>query len=426
MYEMVIPILFDFIEDGARPVQVLAVQTLIKCIRRNDIASHRYSLLSKLRSEYGHSRSYWRRMLYLDACVFALGVNSRQYCRLNFLDLAIDLLEDPVPNVRLKAISLIPQWKHVLLQLSDEKMLDRIRQFVDDTAAAVDSDRDVANAMTEARQLMESGGEGDLQSVRRPHDELEDKRKTAEEEQLALMSDHEDSSADSKWSSMLEYTLVVGKDGQVVRRARVKSFDLANKLARTQGKDAPGRAGGSNTNGGMSGSSSGMVGSSSLSMGGSKADPTRAKIAPKTPTKPPATLTTLPNCTTARPGGSNASVKMPQAIKVMGSSGKNVAASTKTVGSSMRSSTGLPKDVGVVTKIPIIRPSAPAKRENSPSTNTKPGNAVVAMTSSSVGNTGLGSSMGMGIGSSSVGMRESTSAGAAMKPKATVPSTAKR
>lgn len=424
MYEMVIPILFDFIEDGARPVQVLAVQTLIKCIRRNEVASHRYSLLSKLRSEYGHSRSYWRRMLYLDACVFALGVNSRQYCRLNFLDVAIDLLEDPVPNVRLKAISLVPQWKNLLLQLSDEKMLDRIRQFVDDTAAAVDSDRDVANAMTEAKQLMESEGEGDLQSLRRPHDEQDDKRKASEEEQLTLMSDHEDSSADSKWSSMLEYTLVVGKDGQVVRRARVKSFDLANKLARTQGKDAPGRPGGSNSNTNMS--SGGVVGSSSLTMGGSmssKVDPNRAKIAPKTPTKPPATLTTLPNCATARPGGGNASVKMPQAIKVMGSSGKNVGASTKTVGSSMRSSTGLPKDVGVVTKIPIIRPSAPAKRENSPSTNTKPGNAVVAMTSSSVGTTG---SMGMGTGASSVGMRESSSAGVAMKPKATAPLTAKR
>ncbi|KAE9028369.1 hypothetical protein PF011_g1614 [Phytophthora fragariae] len=372
MYEMVIPIIFDFIEGGARPVQLLAMHVVLKCIRYNDTASHRYSLLSRLRSEYGHSKSYWRRILYLDACVYALSLNSRLYCQRNFLEVAIDLLDDPVPNVRLKAISLVPQWKNALSYLSDEKPLDRIRQFLDEST--IDSDRDVANTLHETRQVVEASIVG---QPRRPQDDADDKKKLSEEENLGLMTDHEDSSADSKWSSMLEYTLVVGKDGQVVRRARVKSFDLVNKIARVPGKET-GRANGINVGGGMAsglGLGSGST-SMALAMGiGSKSDLNKLKAAPKTPSKPAPPLTTLPNCATARPGHA----KMPQAVKVVNSTGKIIATGSKSTLGPTRIGTGLPKDTGAITKIPIIRPSAPAKREASPSSSTKPNSATLAL-----------------------------------------------
>jgi len=372
MYDMVIPIVFDFVEDGARPVQLLAMQVALKCIRHNDIASHRYSLLSRLRTEYGHSKSYWRRILYLEACVYALSLNSRLYFQRNFLEVAIDLLDDPVPNVRLKAISLVPLWKTALSYLTDEKSLDRIRQFLDEST--IDSDRDVANALHETRQIVEASAVG---QPRRPQDDTEDKRKLSEEENLGLMTDHEDSSADSKWSSMLEYTLVVGKDGQVVRRARVKSFDLVNKIARVPGKDT-GRAAGIGVGGSSLGSGLGMASGSSsmaLAMGiGAKPDSNKMKpVAPKAPTKPAPSLTTLPNCATARPGHA----KMPQAIKVANSTGKIVTAGGKSALGPTRTGTGLPKDSGVITKIPIIRPSA--KRESSPSTSTKPSSATLTL-----------------------------------------------
>uniref|UniRef100_K3WPS6 TOG domain-containing protein n=1 Tax=Globisporangium ultimum (strain ATCC 200006 / CBS 805.95 / DAOM BR144) TaxID=431595 RepID=K3WPS6_GLOUD len=382
MYEMVIPIIFDLIEEGARPVQLLAMQALIRCIRKNDVSSHRYSLLSKIRNEYGHSKSYWRRILYLDACVFALEVNSRQYCRLNFLDIAIDLLEDPIPNVRLKAATVVPQWKDVLTYLSDDKMLERIRQFLKDATAA-DTDRDVANAIMDAKTAIELSDIGQ----RRPQEDLDDKRRVSEEENLGLVSDHEDSSADSKWSSMLEYTLVVGKDGQVVRRARVKSLDLVNKLTRSQGKES-GR-GAASSNGGM-----GSVGSNALTIGMPvKPDPNRGKTAPKTPNKPSPPLTTLPNCAPVRPPN----VKIPQGIKVMGSTGKLTSTtSSKAAAASIRSGTGLPKDTGTMTKIPIIRPSAPAKRENSPSTGTKPGSSGTIGTNSISSSSSVGTLQAQG------------------------------
>lgn len=443
MYEMVIPILFDLVEDGARPVQLLAVRVLIKCIRKNDVASHRYSLLSKLRNEFGHAKSYWRRLLYLDACVFALEVNSRQYCRLNFLDIAIDLLEDPVPNVRFKAATLVPQWRDVLTHLSDDKMLERIRLFLED--AEVDADRDVANAVVEAKAAIETSEIGRPQ--RRPHEDADDKRRVSEEENLGLVADHEDSSADSKWSSMLEYTLVVGKDGQVVRRARVKSLDLVNKLTRSQGKDTGRGAGVGSNSGGASGIGIGLggigmssIGSSALTIGMAvRPDPNRGKSAPKTPNKPSPPLTTLPNCAPARP----ANAKTPQTIKVMGTVGKLTAATMatgKATATAVRSGTGLPKDTGAVTKIPIIRPSAPAsKRENSPSTGTKPGSGGSVASGSlggMVGATSAVASAGSGGGSavkSRLGTVDSLSPSGStsnnttvFRPKATAPTTTRR
>lgn len=465
MYEMIIPILFDLIEDGARPVQLLAVQALLKCIRRNEIASHRYSLLSKLRSEYGHSKSYWRRLLFLDACVFATTLNSRQYCRLNFIDIAIDLLDDPVPNVRLKAVSLVPLWKHVLSSLGDDKILERIRQVLDE--ATLDRDRDVSLALAEARQLVDSSDfsrfhlhqtphpQYQSPSHRRSQEEADDRRKLSEEENLGMVSDHEDSSADSRWSSMLEYTLVVGKDGQVVRRARVKSLDLVNKITRTQGKDTgrdrPGNGpggGGSSTgpsSSSMSGSSMSMGGSGAgngilaLSMalgksdGGGRGGKSVTKAATSTG-KPSASMTTLPNCPTARPPGST---KMPQGLKIMGSTGKLGPSSSKVVGGSARTTAGLPKDSGTITKIPIIRPSAPAKRENSPSTGSKPASTPSATPppmsapSSTAGGAksrlgGINDMAGTSSMVSSGGMLGGGPVGGPMKPKAMAPTIAKR
>ncbi|DBA02891.1 TPA: hypothetical protein N0F65_005918 [Lagenidium giganteum] len=398
MYETIIPILFDLVEEGARPVQLAAMRIIIKCIRRNEVAAHRFSLLSKLRGDYGHARSYWRRLLYLDACAFALEFNSRQYCRLNYLDIAVELIEDPIPNVRLKAVSLLPQWKNAVMSFNDDKIVDRIRQFMDD--GAVDTDRDVASAAYEARQAIEAS---DMSAPRRPPEDAEDKRKLAEEENLSLISDHEDTSADSKWSNMLEYTLVVGKDGQVVRRARVKSLDLINKLSRTQGGKPNGPPSGSN------GSAGGALLSATSPMSiPMKTDASKLKTVPKTPNKP-ASVTTLPNCPTARPGNS----KAPQAMKVMGSSGKLTTGNGKAAIGATRVGSGSNKDAGALTKIPIIRPTAPAKRENSPSTSTRPG----------VANSGANGGAG---GGSRLGTIDATGGNAALRPKATAPLTSKR
>lgn len=376
LFEMVIPIIFALIEDGARPVQLLALQVLLKYIRYDDNASHRNSLLSRLRTEYGHAKSYWRRILYLDACVYALSVNSRLYCQRNFLEIALDLLGDPVANVRIKAILLLPVWNNALCCLPDQKSVDRIKQFLDNPT--IDSDRDVANALSESRQLVKANNAGHQQRLQ---DDTDDKRKLRDEEKWGFSTDHEDLMTDSRWSSMLEYTLVVAKDGQVNRRARVKSIDLVNRFARMPGKDT-GRSA-------MNGNGS-MGGGSAFSMGISlKPDMSRSKgTSTKALNKAVSSITTLPNCATSRPGFA----KVPLAAKVT-STGK---IGTRTTTGFIRPGAGLSKDPGIITKIPIIRPSAPSKREASPSTSTKPANATIVLASGLTSRLGTLDNSGVG------------------------------
>ncbi|KAG7396051.1 Serine/threonine-protein phosphatase 4 regulatory subunit 4 [Phytophthora boehmeriae] len=298
----------------------------------------------------------------------------------------LNLVNDESPNVQGMAISRVPQLLSVMINSNDEE-----QKFLDE--ATIDSDRDVANALHEARQGVDSNSVG---HHRRPQDDVDDKRKLAEEENLGLMTDHEDSSSDSKWSSMLEYTLVVGKDGQVVRRARVKSFDLVNKIIRIPGKDT-GRTSGMNVGGGGLGMGSNESNSMALGMP-IKFDSSKSKsAASRTQNKLGPTLTTLPNCATARPG----LTKMPQTSKVANSTGKFVASGSKSAGGPTRAGTSLPKDVGTITKIPIIRPSAPAKREVSPPTITKPGSATLTL----------------GSGSSRLGTIDNSGAGILKPPK---------
>ncbi|KAL8008162.1 putative serine/threonine-protein phosphatase 4 regulatory subunit 4 [Plasmopara halstedii] len=359
-YEMVVPIILALLENGARPVQVLALKVLLKYIRNDNNVSHRTSLLSRLRTEYGQGKSYWRRILYLDACFYALNVNSRLYCQRNFFEVAFDLLGDPVANVRIKAILLLPMWKIALSYLPDRKFVDRIGQFLDESKT--DRDRDVANTLQEIRQAVEANNCG---HKRRLQDDIDDKRKLSEEELLGLMKDHEESLVDSRWSTMLEYTLFVGTDGQVNRRARVKSFDLVNKFVKLPGKDTGRNA--MNVNGNIGG----------VYNIGSKPDPTKIKASSaKALNKAAPSATTLPNCASARAG----LAKMPLAAKVT-NLGRSITVGTRSNTGLIRAGVGLSKDTGGITKIPIIRPSAPAKREASPSTSLKPTSATMVPTS---------------------------------------------
>ncbi|CEG43147.1 Protein phosphatase 2A regulatory subunit A and related proteins [Plasmopara halstedii] len=307
-YEMVVPIILALLENGARPVQVLALKVLLKYIRNDNNVSHRTSLLSRLRTEY------------VDFIVSAIFSS----------------------------------------YLPDRKFVDRIGQFLDESKT--DRDRDVANTLQEIRQAVEANNCG---HKRRLQDDIDDKRKLSEEELLGLMKDHEESLVDSRWSTMLEYTLFVGTDGQVNRRARVKSFDLVNKFVKLPGKDTGRNA--MNVNGNIGG----------VYNIGSKPDPTKIKASSaKALNKAAPSATTLPNCASARAG----LAKMPLAAKVT-NLGRSITVGTRSNTGLIRAGVGLSKDTGGITKIPIIRPSAPAKREASPSTSLKPTSATMVPTS---------------------------------------------
>ncbi|KAF0685003.1 Aste57867_23032 [Aphanomyces stellatus] len=417
LFERVCPLLFELMNAGARPVQLEAARVLVAVNRDNKIAANRVNVLLRLRKEYALGKSYWQRTLYLDACDHASTCYSTHYFRLNYLDPAIDLLDDPVPNVRLKALAHLPRWKHALdvTVAADEKAIARIRGLLDTTST--DADRDVRLTLLEARDLWHTEPPPDAAAV------AADKQKKQTEDATSLSADHEMYSSEAKWSEMLEYTLIVGKDGQVVRRARVKSIDIINKL-RQHTKEMNPRSGAT------------ASGSSSLAMqrSGAAVMPRSSAAQEKGTTKLPSAASggarptnnngsTLPTCinnSSALPlaatmssitnkssgGAGNLSARESKSSGGMGgtnitSSGtlKQIAdakatsrtASTKTPaasGSTSARSTKEKKEETTLTKIPNIpvptRPQVapPAKRAQSPavtkSTTAAPGSARTA------------------------------------------------
>ncbi|KDO24179.1 hypothetical protein SPRG_10607 [Saprolegnia parasitica CBS 223.65] len=220
LFERIFPLLFEMMNAGARPVQLEAVRTLVVLHRENKVQTNRFNILVRLRKEYAQGKSYWQRSLFLDACDFAVSCYSRKYIRHVFVEPALDLLDDHVPNVRIKAASLLLAWKRCLDPKApgDEKLLTRIRIVLE---APNEADRDVLAVLVHTRDHW-----ADAIAT---SDEDNDRR-VAAEEALGMHTDHDLFTSEAKWSEMLEYTLIVGKDGQVVRRARVKSIDIISKI----------------------------------------------------------------------------------------------------------------------------------------------------------------------------------------------------
>ncbi|OQS01993.1 hypothetical protein THRCLA_05589 [Thraustotheca clavata] len=389
LFERLCPLLFEMMNAGAHPVQLEACRILIAVNRENKVASNRVNILVRLRKEYAQGKSYWQRSLYLDACSFALEYYSRHYVRHAFIEPAIDLLEDSIPNVRLKATSLLVKWKPCLDFCSDEKLMTRIKSTLDGTQEV---DRDVLFELHKAREIWTIPLQLEVAI------DTEDMKRVANEKALSMHTDHDMLSSEAKWSEMLEYTLIVGKDGQVVRRARVKSIDIINKI-RQHTKDIPNPR------------TSSTISASSRQLG-------KLETTLKPSTKLPTTLTnkvpvaassavSLPTCTSGngvnhsaknmatnalvRELKSNSSTTTAGTLKQITDPTKAVVRtsmtkspiSTMTGSGSGSTKTKDKKDDSTLAKIPTIpvptRPIAPAKRIQSPS-STKPSTITTAIT----------------------------------------------
>lgn len=80
--------------------------------------------------------------MYVELCEH-LGVHfSRRYFREHFLEAAVELLQDPVPNVRMRACPLLPRMKRMIRLPEDALLLERMSKLC--TALTTDSDRDVS------------------------------------------------------------------------------------------------------------------------------------------------------------------------------------------------------------------------------------------------------------------------------------------
>ncbi|CAK9812642.1 Serine/threonine-protein phosphatase 4 regulatory subunit 4 [Anthophora quadrimaculata] len=191
IYTYFVPMAF-FRVLHARPIPVrLAAGTLyLFLLRYNMKPMQRIELRSKLYSELANSPNCYVRMMFVRIMVEALEIFSSVYFKEHFFSTLLNLAEDPVANIRMKVVSLLPQLKNQLRIPADKKLLTALEATV---AHLINSekDRDVLAVLgTVIKNLddIELKYEGRTPSGVLSKFDIEDTRKLEEEKRLSGMA----------------------------------------------------------------------------------------------------------------------------------------------------------------------------------------------------------------------------------------------
>ncbi|CAK9810176.1 Serine/threonine-protein phosphatase 4 regulatory subunit 4 [Anthophora plagiata] len=191
IYTYFVPMAF-FRVLHARPIPVrLAAGTLyLFLLRYNMKPIQRIELRSKLYSELANSPNCYVRMMYVRIMVEALEIFSSVYFKEHFFSTLLNLAEDPVANIRMKVVSLLPQLKSQLRIPADKKLLTALEATI---AHLINSEKDrdvLAELSTVIKNLddIELKYEGRTPSGVLSKFDIEDTKKLEEEKRLSGMA----------------------------------------------------------------------------------------------------------------------------------------------------------------------------------------------------------------------------------------------
>uniref|UniRef100_A0A8C1EQ53 Protein phosphatase 4, regulatory subunit 4 n=2 Tax=Cyprinus carpio TaxID=7962 RepID=A0A8C1EQ53_CYPCA len=111
--------------NNVLPVQREAVRTLCVFLRYNRKQEQRQEIISKIKQELAQGRSYWNRLRYLDLCEITIDLFSKSYFCKHFLIPALELVSDPVANVRYKLCYMLPKLRSVI-KATDKHLLQQL------------------------------------------------------------------------------------------------------------------------------------------------------------------------------------------------------------------------------------------------------------------------------------------------------------
>ncbi|KAG7233586.1 hypothetical protein INR49_006861 [Caranx melampygus] len=108
------------------PVQKEAARTFCIFLRYNRKQEQRQEMMERLIQGLAQGRSYWNRLRFLDVCEMASEIFSRKYFNKHFLVPALELVHDPVANVRYKLCQLLPRLRSSLRLPADKQLLQQL------------------------------------------------------------------------------------------------------------------------------------------------------------------------------------------------------------------------------------------------------------------------------------------------------------
>ncbi|KZC09718.1 Serine/threonine-protein phosphatase 4 regulatory subunit 4, partial [Dufourea novaeangliae] len=191
IYSYFVPMAFFRILH-ARPIPVrLAAGTLyLFLLRYNMKPMQRVELRSRLYTELANSPDCYVRMMFVRMMIEAFEIFSTVYFKEHFFTTLLNLAEDPVANIRIKVVSLLPQLKSQLWMPTDKKLLSAMETTVGHLMNS-EKDRDVITMLTIVmRKLNETElrYDGQTSTAKQTKHDMEDTRKLEEEKRLSGMA----------------------------------------------------------------------------------------------------------------------------------------------------------------------------------------------------------------------------------------------
>uniref|UniRef100_A0A3Q3K1I0 Serine/threonine-protein phosphatase 4 regulatory subunit 4 n=2 Tax=Monopterus albus TaxID=43700 RepID=A0A3Q3K1I0_MONAL len=165
------------------PVQKEAARTFCMFLRYNRKQEQRQDMMERLIQDLAQGRSYWNRLRFLDVCETAIEIFSRKYFNKHFLIPALELVHDPVANVRYKLCQLLPRL-HMSLRLPADKQLLQQLDFCIQKLLCREKDKDVVATI---RKIVLELDKLDPTELKRQERDLLDQKKEKEETLLLEM-----------------------------------------------------------------------------------------------------------------------------------------------------------------------------------------------------------------------------------------------
>ncbi|KAK9532012.1 hypothetical protein VZT92_011395 [Zoarces viviparus] len=181
------------------PVQREAARTFCTFLRHNRKHEQRQEMMERLIQDLAQGRSYWNRLRFLDVCETASEIFSRKYFNKYFLVPALELVHDPVANVRYKLCQLLPRLRSSLRLPADKQLLQQL-DFCVQKLLCREKDKDVVATI---RKTVLELDKLDLAEPfhKRQERDLLDQKKEKEENLLLEMEQLERQQSEGKLNS---------------------------------------------------------------------------------------------------------------------------------------------------------------------------------------------------------------------------------
>ncbi|XP_011493807.1 PREDICTED: serine/threonine-protein phosphatase 4 regulatory subunit 4-like [Ceratosolen solmsi marchali] len=156
IYTYLVPIVKSrILRSRPLPIRMAAGRSLLVFLRYNINFQQRIEIRNQLCNDIAHSPNCYVRMLFIRIMIEGLTIFSSMYFKEHFCSTLLSLMDDPVANVRLKIVALVPIIKSCLRLPADKKLLSSLETNIRNLVSN-EKDRDVSAALTDVTDQMES------------------------------------------------------------------------------------------------------------------------------------------------------------------------------------------------------------------------------------------------------------------------------